>query len=211
MNGEGNGNKRKKTDAVKILRPSDGYKDLKVYKLATLIQDVTVRFVELYIPVNSRTCDQMVQAARSGKQNIVEGSIDGATSAKLEINLYNVARGSLEELKTDYVDFLRQNGVQVWSDDNFFAQNFKQMRVLSNRQFKEFVEWAENQPVPVSYCSLPLKSVIVANAAILLINVASFWLKKLIIKKLEDFESNGGFTERMYHMRLNCRNNGKEL
>lgn len=210
MNGEGNGNKRKKTDAVKILRPSDGYKDLKVYKLATLIQDVTVRFVELYIPANSRTCDQMVQAARSGKQNIVEGSIDGATSAKLEINLYNVARGSLEELKTDYVDFLRQNGVQVWSDDNFFAQNFKQMRVLSNRQFKEFVEWAEQQPNPVSSCSLPFKSVIVANAAILLINVASFWLKKLIIKKLEDFEYNGGFTERMYHTRLNSRNNGTE-
>ena len=195
---------------MKILRPSDGYKDLKVYKLATLIQDVTVRFVELYIPANSRTCDQMVQAARSGKQNIVEGSIDGATSAKLEINLYNVARGSLEELKIDYLDYLRQHGMMAWTMEHPLAVRFNQMRVCSNRQFKSFVEWAEKQTFSVDCRSVPLKSVIVANAAILLINVASDWLKSLMVKKLEDFESNGGFSERMYHARLNCKNNGAE-
>ena len=195
---------------MKILRPSDGYKDLKVYKLATLIQDVTVRFVELYIPANSRTCDQMVQAARSGKQNIVEGSIDGATSAKIEINLYNVARGSLEELKIDYLDYLRQHGMMAWTMEHPLAVRFNQMRVCSNRQFKSFVEWAEKQTFSVDCRSVPLKSVIVANAAILLINVASDWLKSLMVKKLEDFESNGGFSERMYHARLNCKNNGAE-
>ncbi|MBR1965015.1 MAG: four helix bundle suffix domain-containing protein [Lentisphaeria bacterium] len=210
MNGEGNGNKRKKTDAANILRPSDGYKNLKVYKLATLIHDVTVRFVELYIPAKSRTCDQMVQAARSGKQNIVEGSIDGATSAKLEINLYNVARGSLEELKIDYLDYLRQHGMMAWTMEHPLAVRFNQMRVCSNRQFKSFVEWAEKQTFSVDCRSVPLKSVIVANAAILLINVASDWLKSLMVKKLEDFESNGGFSERMYHARLNCKNNGAE-
>ena len=113
MNNLKNGNKRKQTVTENILRPAGGYENLKVYKLATLIYDITVRFVELYIPANSRTCDQMVQAARSGRQNIAEGSIDAATSAKLEINLYNVARGSLEELKIDYQDYLRQHGAEI--------------------------------------------------------------------------------------------------
>lgn len=208
MNSGENGKKRKKTDAEKILRPADGYKSLKVYKLATLIHDITVRFVELYIPSNSRTCDQMIQAARSGKQNIVEGAIDAATSAKLEINLYNVARGSLEELKTDYFDYLRQHGMQIWTMEHPLAIRFNQMRVCSNRQFKNFVEWAEKQPFSVDCRSVPLKSVIVANAAILLINVASNWLKSLIVKKLDDFLKNGGFSERMYHTRKSSRDNG---
>ena len=107
-----NSNKREKTEPEQILRPSGGYQNLKVYKLVTLIQDVTCRFVELYIPANSRTCDQMVQAARSGKQNIAEGSVDAATSAKLEINLYNIARGSLEELKADYLDY-KMNSARI--------------------------------------------------------------------------------------------------
>ena len=75
---------------------------MKSFQLAQLIYDITVHFVTLYIPKDSRTCDQMVQAARSGVQNIAEGSVDAATSTKLELNLYNVARASLEELKLDY-------------------------------------------------------------------------------------------------------------
>ena len=88
-----------------ILLPSGGYARLKSFQLARLIYDITVRFVELYIPPESRTCDQMVQAARSGVQNIAEGSVDAATSTKIEIKLYNVARGSLEELNLDYQDY----------------------------------------------------------------------------------------------------------
>ena len=75
-----------------LLFPSGGYRRLKSFQLAQLIYDITVRFVELYIPAESRTCDQMVQAARSGVQNIAEGSVDAATSTKLELNLYNVVR-----------------------------------------------------------------------------------------------------------------------
>ena len=89
-----------------LLLPSGGYRNLKSFQLARLIYDITVRFVDLYIPVESRTCDQMVQAARSGVQNIAEGSVEAATSTKLELNLYNVARASLEELRLDYQDYL---------------------------------------------------------------------------------------------------------
>ena len=89
-----------------LLFPSGGYRRLKSFKLAQLVYDITVRFVELYVPKTSRTCDQMVQAARSGVQNIAEGSMIAATSSRLEINLYNVARASLEELRLDYLDYL---------------------------------------------------------------------------------------------------------
>ena len=200
-NNRDNSNKRQLTDSKNILRPSGGYENLKVYKLATLIQDITVRFVQLYIPKESRTCDQMIQAARSGKQNIAEGSIDGATSAKLEINLYNIARGSLEELKLDYLDYLRQHNFPIWDNDDPLAKKFIEMQVLSNRQFKSFVQLVENELQSVNPCLSPLKSVIVANATVLLINVATFWLKKLIDKKLDIFSHDGGFSERMYNYR----------
>lgn len=174
--------------------------------MARVIYDITVRFVELYIPQNSRTCDQMVQAARSGRQNIAEGSVDAATSAKLEINLYNVARGSLEELKIDYQDYLRQHGFEIWNKDDLLAQKFINMHVASKKEFRMFVETAEQTlQNTVRARSLPLKSVIVANAAILLINVASFWLKKLICRKLERFVEEGGFSEHMAQVRVQHR------
>ncbi len=97
-----------------VLLPTSDYRKLKSFQLARLIYDITVRFTELYIDSRSRTCDQMVQAARSGVQNIAEGSIVAATSSKLEINLYNVARSSLEELKLDYQDYLRQHNLPEW-------------------------------------------------------------------------------------------------
>lgn len=201
-----NGNKQKQTATENLLRPAGGYENLKVYKLATLIYDITVRFAELYIPANSRTCDQMVQAARSGRQNIAEGSIDAATSAKLEINLYNVARGSMEELKLDYQDYLRQHGVEIWQKDDPFVQKFISLQIASKKQFREFVASTEQVLQNTVYCrSLPLKSVIVANAAILLINVASFWLKKLIAQKMDDFIEEGGFSERLYRIRSQKR------
>ena len=206
MNNHKNGNKREQTDTMENLRPAGGYKNLKVYNLPTLIYDITVRFVELYIPANSRTRDQMVQAARSGRQNIAEGSVDAATSAKLEINLYNVARGSLEELKIDYQDYLRQHGAEIWQKDNPLTQKFISSRIASKKEFREFVASTEQSlQNTVCYSSLPLKSVIVANSAILLINVASFWLKKLIAQKLDNFIEEGGFTERLYRIRSQKR------
>ena len=113
----------------KLLLPSGGYRKLKSFQLAQLVYDITVRFVELYIPCNSRTCDQMVQAARSGVQNIAEGSVDGATSTKIEMKLYNIAQGSLEELRLDYQDYLRQKGEKIWDKESVLYQEFISRRV----------------------------------------------------------------------------------
>lgn len=198
---------RRNTDceAGQIFRPSGGYRSLKVFQIVQLIQDITNRFVMLYIPENSRTRDQMEQAARSGKQNIAEGSVDGATSAKLEINLYNVSRGSLEELKIDYEDYLRTYHAVQWDNNHPFAKEFVARKINSNRQFREFIAWAEAHSQPNHSCSAPLKSVLVANGAILLINVATFWLAKLNLKKMQLLLKNGGFSERIVAARLKKR------
>ena len=143
-----------------LLLPSGGYRSLKSFQLAQLIYDITVRFVELYIPAESRTCDQMVQAARSGVQNIAEGSVDAATSAKLELNLYNVARASLEELKLDYQDYLRQHGESMWLKDDLLYLEFIKRRISSKKEFREFIVWAENH-ISVPIRTVPYKSVLV--------------------------------------------------
>ena len=187
-----------------LLLPSGGYRRLKSFQLAQLVYDITVHFVNLYIPKESRTCDQMVQAARSGVQNIAEGSVDAATSTKLELNLYNVARASLEELKLDYQDYLRQHGEQLWLKDNLLYLEFIKRRISSKREFREFIVWAENHiSVPIS--TIPYKSVLVANAVLLLIDTASYFLKRQIEKKATMFLENGGFAERMHNMRTQKR------
>ena len=95
-----------------------GYRKLKTFQLGQLIYDVTVRFCDHYIEKRSRTHDQMVQAARSGVQNIAEGSQDSGTSKKIELKLTNIARGSLEELRLDYEDFLRQRELPQWPPEH---------------------------------------------------------------------------------------------
>ena len=187
-----------------LLLPSGGYRRLKSFQLAQLVYDITVRFVELYIPAESRTCDQMVQAARSGVQNIAEGSVDAATSAKPELNLYNVARASLEELKLDYQDYLRQHGEKIWQKDEFLYVEFVKRRISCKKEFREFIVWAENY-ASVPFRTVPYKSVLVANAVLLLIDTASYFLKRQIEKKAASFLDNGGFSKRMHNMRIQKR------
>ena len=105
-------------DGESLIPRHGGYRRLKSFQIAELIFDVTVRFCDKYIDRRSRTCDQMVQAARSGSQNIAEGSQASGTSKKTEIKLTNVARASLEELRRDYEDFLRQRGLPLWDRDD---------------------------------------------------------------------------------------------
>ena len=100
------------------LRPSGGYRDLRSFQVATVIYDATVSFCERFVDGRSRTRDQMVQAARSGRQNIAEGSRAAATSSQTELRLVNVARASLDELLLDYEDFLRQRGQRQWKKDD---------------------------------------------------------------------------------------------
>ncbi len=104
------------------LRPSGGYRALRSFRTATIIYDATVSFCERFIDKRSRLVDQMVQAARSGRQNIAEGSRASATSSQTELRLVNVARASLDELLLDYEDFLRQRGKQQWSKDDAAAK-----------------------------------------------------------------------------------------
>ncbi|MBR2719813.1 MAG: four helix bundle suffix domain-containing protein [Lentisphaeria bacterium] len=189
---------------MELLLPSGGYHRLKSFQLAQLVYDITVHFVELYIPKESRTCDQMVQAARSGVQNIAEGSVDAATSVKLELNLYNVARASLEELKLDYQDYLRQHGEKLWSKDEFLYTEFVSRRISCKKEFKEFIAWAE-QRFFGSSSTVPHKSVLVANGAVLLIDTAGYFLKRQIQSKANMFAENGGFAERMYDVRKQKR------
>ena len=188
-----------------LLLPSGGYRNLKSFQLARLIYDITVRFVDLYIPVESRTCDQMVQAARSGVQNIAEGSVEAATSTKLELNLYNVARASLEELRLDYQDYLRQHNEDIWAKDSLLYKNFVSRRIAQAKQFKEFIFWAENSFPSVPIRTNPYKSVLVANATLLLIDTATYFLKRQIQSKADTFLEEGGFSERMYKIRSQKR------
>ena len=197
----------------KLLLPSGGYPRLKSFRLARLIYDITVHFAEMYVPADSRTRDQMVQAARSGVQNIAEGSVDAATSAKLELNLYNVARASLEELRLDYQDFLRQHHAPVWEKDDPLYSEFVALRISDKAGFKAFIRLAEYRKTATDkrmkteetenwiLHNTPYKSVLVANATLLLISAATYLLKRQIDSKAKAFLDDGGFSERMARMR----------
>ena len=117
-----------------------GYRKLKSFQVAQLVYDVTVRFCDRYLEKRSRTHDQMVQAARSGVQNIAEGSQASGTSKKTELKLTNVARASLEELRLDYEDFLRQRGLELWPPDHPSLKRFKARRCATLEQVRAWVE-----------------------------------------------------------------------
>jgi four helix bundle suffix protein len=206
-----------------------GYRKLKSFQTAQLIYDVTVRFCELYVDRFSRTRDQMVQAARSGVQNIAEGSQASATSKKTELKLTNVARSSLEELRLDYEDFLRQRGLPLLSHDHPALVRFKIKRCKTLQQVQTWVTEEKtnmdkqgptrtrphkdenNKSVPVrerSWPSLP-SSALAANAALSLLNLACHFLDRQLAAQAERFENEGGFTERLYRVRSARRRNNR--
>ena len=167
-----------------------GYKTLPFYKQSEIVHDFTVEFVEKYIPRNSRTCDQMTQAARSGKQNIAEGYLQ--KSLKSRIKLLGVSRGSLEELLNDYLDYLRQHNLKIWAKDDPRA---KKIRALAYKSYKNYNDYE-------IYISLPEEA---ANCMVCLINQTN----QLIDQKLrwleEKFVKEGGFTENLFKKRLAAR------
>jgi restriction system protein len=120
-------------DPENIIPAHGGYRDLKSYRMTELVYDATVRFCDLFIDRRSRTHDQMVQAARSGKQSIAEGSMASGTSRKMEVKLVGVARASLEELLLDYEDFLRQRGLALWAKNHPKAQAIRKLAYAPNR------------------------------------------------------------------------------
>src|SRR3972149_5209106 len=126
------------------MKKHGGYRNLRSYQTATLIYDLTVDFCDHYIDKYSRTRDQMIQAARSGRQNIAEGSQASGTSKKTEIKLVGVARASLEELLLDYKDYLRQNSLPLWEKGNPSAREVRALVYRSNRSYTSYKTYIEN-------------------------------------------------------------------
>ena len=169
-----------------------GYRNLISYQTTTLIYDLTVEFCRLYVSKFSRTVDQMVQAARSGRQNIAEGSQASATSKKTELKLVSVARASLEELLLDYEDFLRQNGYKLWEKDDPQAQKIRALAYVSNRSYETYE----------SYMTAPETA---ANCLLCLIHQANYLLDRQLQALEKDFITNGGYTENLFKKRLQNR------
>src|SRR5664280_3306865 len=134
------GNAYNMTTNETIIPKHGGYRKLKSFQVAQLVYDITVRFCDRYIAKRSRTNDQMIQAARSGVQNIAEGSQASGTSKKTELKLTNVARANLEELRLDYEDFLRQRGLEMWAPGHPALMRFKGRRCATVDEVRAWVE-----------------------------------------------------------------------
>lgn len=213
-------------DKEPLIPKHGGYRKLKSFQVAQLVYDITVRFCDKYIDRRSRTHDQMVQAARSGVQNIAEGSQASATSKKMELKLTQVARASLEELKLDYEDFLRQRGLAQWARENPLRQELIDRRCETADEVAGWVLGVAKKsglggqhgpggqrPVlstesTTSTLSTKTYPEVSANAALVLLTVACTLLDRQVARLAADFETEGGFTERLYRVRTaNRRNN----
>ena len=175
----------------KLIPQHGGYRNLKSFQVSQLVYDITIRFCDKFISTRSRTHDQMIQAARSGVQNIAEGSQASGTSKKTELKLTNVARASLEELRLDYEDFLRQRQLPIWDYADPRRLDLIRKRLKTADQF---ALWAKEQ------LQGSLEEV-AANGVLALIAAASSLLDRQIQAQADAFQHEGGFTERLYYMR----------
>ena len=175
-----------------------GYKNLITYQKSEIIYDGTIYFTKRFFQKYDRTIDQMVQAARSGKQNIVEASMASGTSKEMEIKLTNVARASLEELKIDYQDFLRTNKLPIWDKEHKLTTRFREINKTPNATYETYQKAFEHEQPEIC-----------ANSMICLISIVSYLLNQQIKQLEQAFIKEGGLRERMTKARLNHRNNGK--
>lgn len=181
-----------------------GYRRLITYRLGVLIYDATAAFCARYIDRRDRTHDQMVQAARSGVANIVEGSEAAATSKKPELKLTNVAKASQEELLFDYQAFLRQRKLPEWLSDSPKALAVRQARPENLAQLRKLMGLLMSDQSDRSDKS-DKKAEVAANTMIVLINQETYLLNRQIARLAADFEHEGGFTERLYRVRREHR------
>jgi restriction system protein len=194
------------TPAYQRLRPSGGYRTLRSFQATTLIYDATVSFCARFVDPRSRTVDQMVQAARSGRQNIAEGSRASATSSQTELRLVNVARASLDELLLDYEDFLRQRKMPLWAKDGLEARAVRNV----SRALPDHAEPSDptSQSDHARAYGLWLRhkdSSVVANAIICLLHQANFLLDQQIRALERDFIDEGGYSEQLAAARIAAR------
>ncbi|GAB6058342.1 four helix bundle suffix domain-containing protein [Desulfonatronum parangueonense] len=184
------------SDASKGFIPAHGgYRELLSYKKAVIIYLGTVRFCERFFRQHDRTVGQMVQAARSGKQNIVEGSMASGTSKSMEIKLINVARASLEELLEDYLDFLKVRNAEIWSKESKEALFVRRLGARKDACYETFREFIETRPPEI-----------VANILICLIHQANYLIDNQLRQLEMAFVQEGGLRERMTRARINERN-----
>src|SRR5262245_17759842 len=171
-----------------------GYRQLKSFQQAELVYDATVKFCDRFIDKRSRTYDQMVQAARSGRQNIAEGSQASGTSKKFELKLVGVARASLEELLLDYEDFLRQRGLKLWDKNHPTAVVVRKLAYEKDRSYTTYSPYIEKSPPEVA-----------GNTIICLIHQTNYLLDQQLHQLEKAFLNEGGFTERLYKARTAAR------
>jgi four helix bundle suffix protein len=207
------------TTSEPLIPKHGGYRRLKSFQVAQLVFDITVRFCDRYIDKRSRTCDQMVQAARSGVQNIAEGSQASGTSKKMELKLTNVARASLEELRLDYEDFLRQRGLPIWDRADPRRQALVDRRCTTADEVAAWVlgehDRGRGEPnelsrheqlsTPSTTSTTSTFPELAANAALVLLAVACGLLDRQLAAQARAFETDGGFTERLYRVRSEKR------
>ena len=184
------------TNKTNLIPPHGGYKNLLSYQSATMVYDFTVEFCKNYVTykthMSNRMADQMIQAARSGRQNIVEGSQASGTSKKTELKLVGVARASQAELLEDYEDFLRQKGLKLWSKDEPCAKEARSLAYQTNRSYE-------------TYKSYMSDSENAANCAIVLIHQTNYLLDRQLASLEKSFLEEGGFTEKLYKSRSEQR------
>lgn len=187
-------NKQNQTNPITFLPQHGHYRHLRVYQVTEIIYDITYYFTQHYLRRGDRTVDQMVQAARSGKQNIAEGNQAAATSCETEIKLTNVAKASLEELLIDYEDYLRVRNLQQWGK---LHPRFEKMR-----------EYARSEQIMKEYAVKIrlMNDEEIANLSITLIHQAMYMLHKLLVTLQNRFTIEGGIKERMYQARTSYRN-----
>ncbi|MBM4066587.1 MAG: four helix bundle protein [Planctomycetes bacterium] len=179
-------------DFFPLIPPHGGYRELQSYQMSEIVYDATTAFCNRFVDRRSRTHDQMVQAARSGKQNIAEGSMASGTSKKTELKLVGVARASLEELLLDFQDFLRQKGLKLWGKEHEQAQKIRKLAYAKDRSYMTYKTYVEHSPPEVA-----------ANALICLIHQANYLLDQQLRVLEKEFLKEGGFTERLYRTRKN--------
>lgn len=189
---------KQKPEEERLLPPRGDYRTLLSFQKAEVVYDITFRFAHKFLSKFDRTVDQMIQSARSGKKNILEGSKAGATSKEMEIKLTNVARASLEELLDDYLDFLRARDLTIWAPDSekaLFVRKLGRQEQQSYELYREFVETRSAETV--------------ANIAICLTNQANYLIDRQLKRLEDDFLKQGGLRERMTRLRIESRRKGQ--
>jgi four helix bundle suffix protein len=177
-----------------FIPPHGGYEDLLSFQKARIIFDGTVHFCDRFVERRSRTRDQMVQAARSGKQNILEGSQASGTSKETELKLTNVARASFEELLEDYQDFLRVGGHSLWDKNSKEALYVRKLGARKNASYESYRSYFETRPPQI-----------IANILICLIHQTNYLIDQQLRRLERDFLAEGGLRERMTRARLAAR------